>query len=55
MPALAEIFKTAEDVRQFTNVSCSVNLQLYNMKNSIQNNLEEIDEDKMKAINTSVK
>lgn len=24
MPALGEIFKTAEEVRQFTNISCGV-------------------------------
>lgn len=39
MPALGEILKTAESYRKFTNISQEVQVQLYNMKDSIYENI----------------
>ena len=54
MPALGEIFKTAQEVREFQNVSSGIHKRLIEMKGSIIGQIQEIDDNKMANIASSV-
>lgn len=54
MPALGEIFKTTEEVRQFRNTSNSILHSLIEMKGSLFGQIQQIDDNKMSGISKSV-
>ena len=54
MPALGEIFKTTEEVRQFRNTSNGVLHRLIEMKGSLFGQIKEIDDNKMGTISRSM-
>ena len=54
MPALGEIFKTTEEVRQFRNTSNGVLHRLIEMKSSLFGQIQQIDDNKMNNISRSV-
>lgn len=53
MPALGELFKTAENIRHFKNVSCGVHKHLLGSKDDILGLLKQIDENKMNGLSGS--
>lgn len=54
MPALGEIFKTTEEVRQFRNTSNGVLQRLIEMKGSLFGQIQQIEDNKMNSISRSV-
>ena len=54
MPALGEIFKTTEEVRQFRNTSNGILHRLIEMKSSLFGQISQIDDNKMINISKSV-
>ena len=54
MPALGEIFKTTEEVRQFRNTSNGILHRLIEMKSSLFGQIQQIDDNKMSNISKSV-
>lgn len=54
MPALGEIFKTCEEMRTFQNVSCGVHKELIERGDVIDDHVNEIKDNKMQDISTSI-
>lgn len=55
MPALGEILKTADDIRQFSNVSSSVHAHLLHSDKQIQQQLRSIEENMTFGLSTNIK